>query len=132
MTRRERIYNKYNGLCAYSGTKLEDDWQIDHMEPVVRLCGKKMSPDNDNEENMYPSQKLINHYKHSLSLDDFRNWLLGGLHKRLDKLPKNTRVQKSINRKKYLLKIASYFGITPDKPFDRVFYFEKVKQELKS
>ena len=26
MTRRERIYQKYGGLCAYSGTPLEDDW----------------------------------------------------------------------------------------------------------
>lgn len=35
MNKRERIYNKFGGLCAYSGTPLEDDWQIDHICPVI-------------------------------------------------------------------------------------------------
>ncbi|MFA5300279.1 MAG: hypothetical protein WC389_18990 [Lutibacter sp.] len=79
---------------------------------------------NDNIDNMVPIQKIINHYKHSISLSEFRTWLLGGLHIRLKKLPKNPRTEKSRKRKEYLLKIASYFGITENNPFSGKFYFE--------
>ena len=87
MTRRERIFNKFNGLCAYSGTPLEPDWQIDHVEPVYRYRnGQKMIPDNDTEDNMVPCQRAINNYKFSYSLYHFKINLLGGLHKRLKKV----------------------------------------------
>jgi hypothetical protein len=33
---RELIKGKFNGKCAYSGTDLEDDWQVEHVKPVVR------------------------------------------------------------------------------------------------
>mgnify|MGYP003457139246 FL=1 len=128
MTKRERIYNKFNGLCAYSGTPLEDDWQIEHIKPVVRCLktNKVTAIENDNEDNLVPVQKLINHYKHSISLDEFRNWLLGDLHLRLAKLPKKTKSIKTQKRIEYLNKIAGYFGITPHKPFSKVFYFEQL------
>lgn len=128
MTKRERIYNKFGGLCAYSGTPLEPDWQIDHIDPVVRnwVDGTMLFPKSDCESNMVPVQKLINHYKHSISLHEFRTWLLGGLHERLKKLPKNPRTIKGQARKNYMLKIAGYFGITEDKPFNGVFYFETI------
>lgn len=123
---RQRIYNKFGGLCAYSGTPLEDDWQIDHIKPIIRnLDGIVRFKDNDCEENMFPVQKLINHYKHSLSLEDFRTLYLGSLHERLKKLPKNLRTEKSRKRKEYMMRIAEYFGITPDRPFSGTFYFEK-------
>jgi len=47
-----------------------------------------------------------------------------GLHERLKKLPKNPKAEKSIKRKKYLLKVAEFFDIKPDKPFNGKFYFE--------
>jgi len=130
MIKRERIYNKFLGLCAYSGTPLEDDWQIEHIDPVVRnsFSGTMGNPENDCEANMVPVQKLINHYKHSISLEEFRTWLLGGLHERLKKLPKNPRTIKGKKRKEYMLKVAGYFGITEDKPFSGIFYFEKVNR----
>lgn len=125
--RRQRIYNKFGGLCAYSGTPLEDDWQIDHVRPIARNWdGIARFKDDDCEENMFPTQKLINHYKHSLSLEDFRTLYLGGLHERLKKLPKNPRTEKSRKRKEYKMRIAGYFGITPDRPFSGTFYFEKI------
>jgi hypothetical protein len=67
-------------------------------------------------------------YKGSLDLETFRNWFLGGLHKRLDK-PKNPRTEKSKRKKEYLNKVASYFGITPTNPFDGKFYFEIIGEE---
>jgi len=125
MNIREQVYNKYNQKCAYSGTDLESDWQIDH---VVPHRGNKRLRD-DNIKNLMPVQKIINHYKRALKLEDFRGWYLGGLHKRLAKLPQNPRSERGIKRKKYLLRVASYFEITPDKPFCGKFYFETLKPQ---
>ena len=119
MISRQEVYDKYNGLCAYSGTPLEDDWQVDH------LVSQHLDGGND-IENLVPVQKIINHYKRALRLEDFRTWYLGGLHTRLDK-PKNPRTEKSRKTKEYRLKVASYFGITPDKPFSGKFYFEQLE-----
>jgi len=126
MIKRELIKSKYNGLCGYSGTKLEDDWQIEHIKPRIafEIGYEKGNPDDI--ENLIPVQKIINHYKRGLPLDKFRTWFLGGLHLRLKKLPKNPKNPKSIKRKTYLLKVASYFGITESKPFNGQFYFETI------
>jgi len=123
---RKIIFDKFNGRCAYSGTILKDDWQSDHVKPIIRNWDKTlMFPKDDHIENMVPCQRIINHYKGSLDLETFRTWFLGGLHDRLKKLPKNPKVQKSIKHKAYLLEVAQYFGITEDKPFSGIFYFEK-------
>ena len=79
--------------------------------------------------NMVPVQRLINHYKHSIPLQEFRTWLLGGLHERLKRLPKNPKTEKSRKRKEYLLQIAKYFGITENRPFSGVFYFETIDKD---
>ncbi len=102
------------------------DWQVDHIKPIIRnwWTNNAMFEKHHNLDNMFPSQKIVNHYKGSLDLETFRDWYLGGLHERLKKLPKNPKVEKSIKRKKYLLEIAQYFGITEDKPFSGTFYFE--------
>lgn len=123
---RELIREKFNGRCAYSGTILEDDWQVDHIAPVRRNWFDKgaLHEENHNINNMIPCQKIINHYKGTLTLNEFRNWFMKDLHKRLKKLPKNPRTERSVKRKNYLLKVASYFGITEDKPFSGNFYFE--------
>jgi 5-methylcytosine-specific restriction endonuclease McrA len=34
---RFQVYNKYNGLCAYTGTPLDDDWQVDHIIPQFKF-----------------------------------------------------------------------------------------------
>jgi 5-methylcytosine-specific restriction endonuclease McrA len=122
---REIIRNKFNGKCAYSGTDLEPDWQVDHVVPVVRNWwdGTSIFGTFHVIENMYPCQKIINHYKHSYSLESFRG-LLSTLHLRLIKMPKNPRTEKGVKRKDYIFKVAGYFGITEDKPFSGKFYFE--------
>ena len=119
---RQEVYNKYNGKCAYSGTDLKDDWQVDHIVPIVH------GGTND-IDNLMPVQRIVNHYKRALTLKNFREWYLGGLHERLAKLPKNPRSENGIKKKQYLLDIAELFGITVDKPFDGMFYFEKIKDK---
>jgi len=126
--KREEIKQKFNGLCAYSGTPLEDDWQVEHVKPIVRnwFDGTSMFPDAHRDENLVPVQKIINHYKGSLDLETFKSWYLCGLHKRLAKLPKNPKTEKSKRKIEYLNKVASYFGITPTNPFSGTLYFENL------
>ena len=123
---REIIKQKFGGRCAYSGTTLEDDWQVDHVEPIIRnwWTNTAMNETAHDVENMFPVQKIVNHYKGSLDLETFRAWYLGGLHERLKNLPKNPKVKKSIKRKAYLLEVAQLFEIEIDKPFSGTFYFE--------
>ena len=125
---REFIKRKFQGKCAYSGTELGGDWQIDHVKPIIRnrYDGTVYFKDEHNLKNMVPSQKLINHYKGSMDLELFRTWYLAGLHNRLKKLPKNPKTEKSIKRKAYLLAVAGFFDIEIDKPFSGKFYFETV------
>jgi len=127
---REIVRQKFDGKCAYSGTPLEPDWQVDHVKPVVRnwWTNTAMFEKDHIIENMFPSQRIINNYKGSTDLETFRTWLLGGLHERLKKLPKNPQTEKSKKHKENMLKIAAYFDITPDKPFSGKFYFETLTE----
>jgi hypothetical protein len=130
MTKREIIFNKFGGRCAYSGTILEPDWQIEHIVPksIAIQSYDSLKAIND-ISNLVPVQKIINHYKRSLTLSQFRNWYLADLHKRLRKLPKNPIVKRSQRHKEYMLKVAAYFDISPEKPFTGKFYFETLTEQ---
>ncbi|MDR2555265.1 MAG: HNH endonuclease [Fibromonadaceae bacterium] len=130
---------KYNGLCAYTGKPLGDDWQIDHVIPKKYVNHKN---EINTFENLMPSLKIINHYKRSLDLEKFRRYI-ATLQKRIDKLPKwiiknyyptsnynfkmSDKRKKIFNRAKYIIKVAELFGITPENPFNGKFYFENVE-----
>jgi hypothetical protein len=124
---RLEVYNKFDGLCAYCGKPLDSYWQVDHIHPK---CLKIQSNQNINSyndiNNLFPTFKIINHYKRSLDLEGFRKYMLN-FHLRLAKLPKNTNVPRTQRRKEYMFKIAELFDITINKPFEGIFYFEKVK-----
>lgn len=125
---REQIKNKYGGLCAYSGTILKDDWQIDHIHPKrLKIQKYHNIPHHDDYSNLVPVQRIINHYKRSETLESYRTWLLGELHLRLAKFPKKTKSERTIKHKAYLMEVAGYFNITIDQPFNRIFYFETLK-----
>lgn len=123
---RQQVYDKFDGKCAYSGTVLKEDWQVDHLIPKAHGVYLYCKDVND-ISNLVPCQRIINHYKRALDLKTFREWYLMNLHIRLKKLPKNPKVQKSIRHKEYLLEVASLFGITETKSFDGIFYFETIK-----
>lgn len=128
MTKRERIKQKYNGRCAYSGTLLEDDWQIDHFNPIIRgMFGLKPLFPDETDSNLVPCQKAINHYKGAYDSEGLRALLLT-LHKRIKHTP---RTPQRIKAKEYLLNVANYFGITPDTPWHGQFYFEIFNKEEK-
>jgi 5-methylcytosine-specific restriction endonuclease McrA len=127
---RETIKNKFGGKCAYTGTDLKEDWQVEHIVPLVRnwLTNTAMFPDAHKLDNMVPVQKIVNHYKGSLDLETFRSWFLGKLHERLKKVPKKTKVEKSKKKKEYILEVARLFDISEDKPFSGRFYFETLSE----
>jgi len=123
MIKRQRIYNKFNGKCAYTGTDLEEDWQIDHIEPQYKYKWKIAEGNPNEESNLVPCQRIINHYKRGMNLEQFREYIKT-LHIRLKKLPKKTKVYRTAQRIIYLNKVAELFGITVEKPFEGTFYFE--------
>ena len=150
MNKREKIYAKYNGKCAYTGKPLGDDWQIDHMFSVSdiyyqahgHLIRSGLDPKMyekelmaavkekaNRDENLIPALRIVNQYKRSLDLEGFRE-RMKTFHIRLWKLPKNTKVSATVKRIAYMNEVAEAFGITPDKPFDGKFYFEKLEEEL--
>lgn len=121
---REQVRLKYNGLCAYTGLPLDDKWQADHVFPKCRTIQLYHNINNhDCVENLVPALRIVNHYKRSLDLDGFRNYMLT-FHIRLAKLPKKTDVENTKKRIAYMNEVANLFGITKEIPFNGKFYFE--------
>jgi hypothetical protein len=130
--KRQQIYDKFGGLCAYTGQPLLDGWQVDHMEP--HLYAFMYQRDANREENLVPALRIVNHYKRQKDLEEFRKYMLT-FHQRIAKLPKNPIVGKSKKRKAYMLTLAELFNITPDNPFSGKFYFETLnihKQQIQT
>jgi hypothetical protein len=139
-TKRQRIYSKFDGLCAYTGKPLGDDWQIDHVnsncsyewklirEGVSKSQRKDRMKENNSEDNLLPALRIVNFYKSSRGLEGFRKFMMS-FHLRLAKLPKKTKIEKTKRRIEFLEKISLVFDIQIDKPFSGVFYFETLKGE---
>lgn len=63
---RQKVYEKYNGCCAYCGMSLEyKDMQVDHLHPVQKGGSNELS-------NLMPACRSCNHYKESFTLEQFR------------------------------------------------------------
>jgi len=110
---REKVYNKYEGCCAYCGRKIEyRQMQIDHYYPQsrARYYLRRHKIDVHAEGNLMPTCRRCNHYKRAAHPEQFRK-LMKTLHERLESI--------------YILKVAVDFGMATIKPFDGKFYFEK-------
>lgn len=94
-----------NGHCAYCGTEITfRGMQIEHKIPL-KLNG------SDTLENMLPACRSCNHYKHTLDVEGFREYLAG--------------IPKRLARDDVAYQVALRFGIVEVKEQDIVFYFEK-------
>lgn len=108
MTKREKVYDKYNGHCAYCGKETAiKDMQVDHVLP------KHQQGTND-IENLFPSCRLCNHYKRSKNLEQYRNYI-------------DTLIDRLL--KIYIVRVAISYGILQINPWDKKFYFEKYKEQ---
>jgi hypothetical protein len=133
--KRLKVYQKYGGLCAYTGKPLSDDWQVDHVTSQFSHTYWYTGEEDYGEykkkvhdiDNLLPCLRIVNHYKREKSLYSFRMYMTG-FHKRLAKLPKTTRVPATERRIKYMNSVAEAFGITVDKPFSGKFYFENLTE----
>ena len=68
---RERVYQKCGGRCAYCGCPITfEEMQADHMVPL-RKGG------SDTLDNLLPACRSCNHYKHTLTVEEFRAYVSG-------------------------------------------------------
>lgn len=116
---RKRIFNKYNGHCAYCGTPIPiSKMQVDHLQPkwhnlTDEDCERKgIERGTDDEDNLMPSCRACNYYKHTSTLDGFRA--------RLALLQSN--VMESFNAR-----LALKYQMIALQPWDGKFYFERPK-----
>ena len=132
--KRIKVYDKYDAHCAYCGIKLtltpkqENTMHEDHIKAILRDSdynkikhkfiqnGKIRRPDNNNIENLNPSCKDCNNYKGSLSIEEFRTWLLQMLNEKHEYLFKS-KTKASLATKYGVIQIIS--------KWDGKFYFEK-------
>ena len=108
---RQKVLNRYNSRCAYCGKPITlKTMQIDHVVPKARKW--KVTNVND-YENLLPACASCNLYKRNHSLEGFRKKYLGMLDKRL--------------AKQFTVRVGMDYNIVKLQPWDRLFYFEKVK-----
>ena len=118
---RLEVLNKYGSKCAYCGCELTNKtMQVDHLIPLDRDIWTKVpnKPENDNFDNLMPSCKYCNNYKHSFSLEEFRFYLKQMLNE------KHEYLYKSMAK----FQIAVNIGVITVKEWDGKFYFEKQEQ----
>lgn len=107
---RATIYNLYGGHCAYCGQEITiDQMQVDHIK-AFSLGGE------DSIDNLLPACRSCNHYKHSLSLEAFRE--------QIERLPE------VLNQNSVSYRIAVRYGLIEPKEKDVVFYCEKRKDRM--
>lgn len=120
---REKVFNKFDGKCAYCGEELQKGWHVDHLIPIIRkrkyvkdkwVDDGCENPELDCFENWMPSCASCNINKHSGSLEEFRNLITGFL--------------KHLNEVSTQYKIAKRYGLVSETKIKEVkFYFEKIK-----
>lgn len=127
LTKAERaeLKKRFGGRCAYCGSELLERWHADHLEAIERKhkfvqgenrrwkkvqTGEMYAPENDHIANMMPSCAPCNIDKHSLSIEDWRVKLQGGV----DVLNRNSPTYRHTKR----------FGLLTETNARVVFYFE--------
>ena len=118
---RERIYQKYDGHCAYCGCKQQKGWHIEHVKPIKRVPKRFQygvwediemeQPENNTFANMVPACPSCNINKHSMSVEEFRT----AIHDYM----------KHLNNISTQYKIAKRFGLVNETGIKVKFYYEQ-------
>lgn len=102
---RLKVYEKYNGHCAYCGCELAlKEMQVDHIQSVYWYDGA-----ND-IENYNPACRMCNFYKSTMPIEDFREQL-GKILSRLEKV--------------FIFRLAKKYDLIREIKEPVIFYFEK-------
>ena len=111
MTKRQIVYDKLNGRCAYCGCELKAGFHIDHIEPISRNSdGTCLNPENESLSNMNPSCPSCNIMKHNQSIGQFRESIKNFV----------TNLNKYNNQYKF----AKKYGLVTENDIEVKFYFE--------
>lgn len=112
--RREAVFVKFGGRCAYCGCVLEmKDMQVDHVVPQYSSNGRTIDGIDD-IGNLLPACRQCNFYKSAYSLDGFREMLMNVLPNSIAKL--------------FQVKIGLKYGyLKQGEPWDGKFYFERMQ-----
>ena len=106
---RKKVFDTYNGHCAYCGTRVTfRGMQIDHVKPLA-IGGE------DTFENMLPACRSCNHYKATMDVEKFREYLSG--------------IPKRVRRDDIAFQVGERYGLVQVNDVPVVFYFEKVGEE---
>lgn len=103
---RQRIYNKYNGHCAYCGKAIAyKDMQVDHVKPFY-IGGA------DTEDNFEPSCRACNYYKGCYHTKGFA--------RELSKIP--SRLEKN----SFIFRLACQYGLITINNKPIIFYKDRI------
>lgn len=106
---RQLVLNKMEGHCAYCGCEIDlQTMQVDHITPL-RKGGL------DTLGNMWPACRSCNHYKHTLTVQQFRQ--------EVEKAPNR------LMRYDTTYRLAVRFGLLELKRKPVTFYFEKYREK---
>ena len=105
MNKREKVFLKTNGRCAYCGCDLDFyNFHIDHKKAKSKLI-----KDKNNIRNLFPACADCNLLKGSLDISEFRE-----------------KIEDLIYDNRRGTRIAKYYEIEPR---EILFYFEKRKEK---
>lgn len=108
-SKREEVYQKYNGHCAYCGREIAyKDMQVDHFLPL-RAWGIE-DTGTDDFDNLMPACRMCNHYKRANSLETFRRYI--------EEIPRKLRDN-------YIYKVGVAYGEVVEQEHPVKFYFER-------
>ncbi|HDK41688.1 MAG TPA: HNH endonuclease [Nitrospirae bacterium] len=120
LEKRQIIYDKYGGRCAYCGEMIEyKAMQVDHIIPRNRYSGKygcliqngkKVDYEMDDLRNLNPTCRICNNWKLTFTLEDFRK----EISKQVERARKYSRN----------FRMAERFGFIKTIDKSVVFYFE--------
>ena len=121
--KREAVYAKYDGHCAYCGRPIAyKDMQVDHFIPqkmdyVFNMGYVPFAENVDDIQNLMPACRSCNHYKRAHSLETFRKYI--------EEIPRKLRND-------YIYKIGVLYGnvIENEKPIK--FYFEEIQNDSRT
>ncbi|MGN1155274.1 MAG: HNH endonuclease [Agathobacter sp.] len=110
---RKKVYNKYNGHCAYCGCEIEmKDMQVDHIIPKYRNNERWHKVIGSDEiDNLNPSCMMCNFYKGMFTVEQFREKL-------------NTILMPNV-RLPFNYRLALKYGLVNEDVKPIRFYFEK-------
>jgi 5-methylcytosine-specific restriction endonuclease McrA len=118
--KRQKVYEKYNGHCAYCGKEIEyNEMHVDHFIPKYHTWSdsdidrnnKIINRGTDNITNLMPSCRRCNYHKATLSINEFKQVIAHKI---------------KVCNDNVAYKIAKDYGLVKETGIAIKFYFEQL------